>query len=191
MGRNLTSAVCFIVICACVAGCLLEPRKPEGGGGAACFVALPATSDFGEVFTNLDGSLECLEQSTYLDFIHPDFEFIPSATAESSFPSVFDEPWGVSQEQQWLNVLFADTDSLISDLRLRDIQVNVAGDQATVEASYRLRHVPRGGGAIVYRGQGLYTLEVSGTKWVLRSWDDRDTGGGDSALGNLRGGLLQ
>jgi hypothetical protein len=174
-----------------MAGCFLEPRKPESGGGVACFTALPATSDFGEVFTNLDGALQCLEQSTYLDFIDSAFEFFPSSTAANSYPSVFDEPWGFSQEQQWLNVLFADTDSLVSNLRQRDIQVNVAGDQATVEASYRLRHVPRGGGAIVYRGQALYTLEVSGTKWVLRSWDDRDTGGGNSALGNLRGGLLQ
>lgn len=191
IARTSGRALLLALLLAVLAGCFLEPRKPAGGGGEACFTSLPATDDFADVFVNLDGALQCLQQSTYLDFIHPDFEFVPSASAEVTYPSVFTSPWDFSQEALWLSELAADTDSLVSNLRLRDIQVNEAGAQATVEAEYRLRHVPRGGGAIVYRGQALYTLEVSGTKWVLRIWEDRDAGGGALALGNLRGGLLQ
>jgi len=176
---------------ALIGGCFFEPRDPDSGGTAqVCFESFPSR-EFGLVFQNLDGAYACLQQDTIEDQLAADFTFKPAPSVEAQFPNVFDN-WDAATESAWLSSLFAGTDSLLARLRITDVQPP-SGDATfgplVVEASYRVRHVPRGGTAIVYRGEAFYTLKVVATNWVLETWEEKESPVGQIPLGNLRGGF--
>lgn len=176
---------------ALIAGCFFEPRRPDSGGTAeVCFESFRSI-DFGLVFENLDGAYACLQQDTIEDQLSAEFTFKPAPSVEAQFPNVFDD-WDAATESAWLSSLFAGTDSLIAELRIEDVQApsgELTFGPVIVEASYRVRHVPRGGTAIVYRGEAFYTLRVVATNWVLETWEEKESPVGQIPLGNLRGGF--
>jgi hypothetical protein len=177
-----------------LSGCLLSPRDPDPITSVeVCFDSFPSR-EFQLVFQNLDGAYDCLQQSTVDDQLGEEFVFIPAPSVAASFPEVFDEPWDLVREQSWLAALFAGTDTLRTRLRVTDINPpsgSFASGPLVVEASYTVRHVPRGGTAIVYRGEAFYTLRVVATNWVMTRWEEKESAVGDLPLGNLRGGLAQ
>lgn len=189
--RGIHSLFFGVALAALATGCFLEPRRPDSGGTAeVCFESFPSR-EFPLVFQNLDGAYACLQQDTIEDQLADDFQFIPAPSVEAAFPGVFVD-WNAATESDWLSNLFSSTDSLITTLRVADVQAP-SGDSTfgplIVEASYRVRHVPRGGTAIVYRGEAFYTLRVVATNWVLATWQEKESPLGQTPLGNLRGGL--
>jgi hypothetical protein len=177
-----------------LSGCLLSPRDPDPITSVeVCFESFPSR-EYQLVFQNLDGAYDCLQQSTVDDQLGEEFVFIPAPSVAASFPEVFDEPWDVVREQSWLSALFAGTDTLRTRLRVTDINPpsgSFASGPLVVEASYVVRHVPRGGTAIVYQGEAFYTLRVVATNWVMTRWEEKESAVGELPLGNLRGGLAQ
>ncbi len=169
-------------------GCFFEPRTPEEGIGEVCYEAVPSTEDR-FVFANLDGSMECLQAFSYLDQLSEDFVFVPSPGVQSQFPGVFTGPesWTKTQEEQFLDRLFSDAQSVES--QLLETVIDKSGTQEVLfEASYRVRVIGRDGSDITYTGEAFYTVRQEATTWFLVRWEEQAS---DNPLGQLRGGLLQ
>ena len=179
-----------LLIALSVAGCFFDTRDPEQGTGEVCFKSVPSIEeDF--VFGNMDGSMECLQASTYLDQLADDFEFIPSPGAQAQYPDVFPvgEMFGPDKEELFLDRLFADADSIGSNLLLLEINPPSGTTEVIFDAAYEFRVVSKDGSAITYSGEAFYTLRQEATTWFMTRWEEK--GGGTNPMGLLRGGLLQ
>lgn len=180
----ILTVVCGL-LAAGLTGCLFETREPEKGGGEVCFESSPSTEvDF--VFGNLDGSMECRQAPSYLDQLSDDFVFVASPGVQAQFPGVFpdENAWGIAEEEAFVDRLFADADSIQSDLKMTEI--DRSGTQVVeIEAEYRVR-VVTGGSAITYTGVAFYTLRQEATTWFLTRWEDTASA---NPIGLLRGGL--
>ena len=132
-------------------GCLFDTRDPEQGSGEVCYESVPSTEDR-FVLGNMDGSLRCRQAATYLDQLADDFVYVPDAQSLAAFGDVYaaNDPFGIAAEEQFLDRLFADADSIQSTL-LEEI-IEESGTQIVqIQALYRVR-VVSGGSAIVYSG---------------------------------------
>lgn len=180
-------AVLAGILLLALGGCLFDTRDPEQGTGEVCYESVPSTEeDF--VLANMDGSLRCLQASTYLDQLADDFTYVPDPQSLAAFGDVYasNDPWELVAEERFLDRLFADADSIQS--HLLDSIIEQSGTQIVqIQALYRVR-VVSGGSAIVYSGQARYTLRQEATTWFMVEWEDQ---GGDNPFGLLRGGLLQ
>jgi hypothetical protein len=174
-----------------LAGCFFETREPEEGGGEVCYESVPSTDKL-IVFNNLDGSMECLQASSYLDQLTPDFRFVPAPSVANQYPDVFpdEDAWGKGEEELFLNRLFADASAIESELLLEVIDES-GTDPVEFEAKYQLRVVDRAGGAILYSGEAFFTVRSERTTWFLMRWVEKESAIGETPLGQLRGGLLQ
>ncbi len=183
---SFTTTVC-IALGIWLGGCLFDTRQPETGGGQVCFESVPS-SDVEFVFGNLDGSLECLQAASYLDQISEDFVFVASSGVQAQFPTVFPDEtaWGRSQEEAFLDRLFADADSVQSRLLLRELDRNGSGP-VVIDGEYEVR-VVTGSSAITYSGEAFYTLRQVSTNWQMTRWEEKAS---DSPMGTLRGSLAQ
>jgi hypothetical protein len=186
--RNLVLAIVCTAVIPGLSGCLLDTRTPEPGGGVVCFESV-ASRDVEFVFGNLDGSLECFQATSYLDQISDEFVFVASPGAALQFPGVFAEEtsWGRAREEAFLDRLFADADSVRSNLALRVLDRDESGLIAIVEAEYSLR-VVTDGSAITYNGEAFYTMRQEATTWFMTRWEEKAS---DSPMGLLRGSLAQ
>lgn len=181
-----------VAVAVLASGCFFEPRSPEegGDGGEVCYQSI-APKQFPQVFTNLDGSMACLQLTSYIDQFATDFVFEPSASAQAEYPEVYSSEFGRATEEQFFSQLAAQADSAIAELRFDDIQPpSETGSNATVQATYKLRLVS-GGSSVLYEGQALYELVSVATNWQLRRWVDQGGTGQQNSISDLKGGLLR
>ena len=172
MGKGIRVLLAGVLIAA-LGGCLFEPRKPEGGGGAACFVALQAQVPE-QVLANLDGSMECLQASTYMTQISPDFVFIAAPGVQSSFPELFpvEDAWNREAERQFIDALAGNSEDVESHLLERLIKRS-GTSEVQIEAEYRVV-VSADGSQIEYTGEAFYTFRQEQTVWVMLRWEEKE-----------------
>jgi len=170
-----------------MSGCLFDTRSPESGGGEVCFESV-LSSELEFVFGNLDGSLACLQAASYLDQIADDFVFVAAPSAQAQFPGIFpdESAWGRSQEESFLDRLFADADSVQSQLLMTELDRNGSGP-VVIDGAYTVR-VVTGGSAITYSGEAFYTLRQVAATWEMTRWEEKES---SSPMGLLRGSLAQ
>ena len=171
-----------------VAGCIFEPREPESGGtGEVCYEAVPQNEQI-NVFANIDGALECLQARTYLDQLSDDFVFVPSPGVQAQFPDLFPDPeaWGVEEEEQFLDRLFADAETVQASV-YEQVQPPTGGSEPLYEGRYSITVINRDGSQIEYTGEAFFTLRQERTAWFIVRWEEKAS---DSPFGQLRAQLL-
>lgn len=147
-------------------GCIFDTREPQVGGGDVCFEETPAIT-FGQVFTNLDGSLECFQASTYLAQLADDFLYIPAPGFED-----LPDPWGKAQEEEFIGRLFSDAQTIQSTLRLSDVEPPEGETTVLVEAEYSVTVVVDGN-PITFSGEAFYTLVEVGSSFRMTRWEEQ------------------
>ena len=174
------------VVVAALGGCLFEPRKPVGGDGVVCFVAAPAQVPE-QVLVNLNGSLECLQASTYMIQISPEFVFIAAPSVQSSFPELFpvEDAWNWEAERQFIDALAGNSEDVESHLLERLIKRS-GTSEVQIEAEYRVV-VSADGSRIEYTGEAFYTFRQEQTVWVMIRWEEKEAA---SPLGALKAALV-
>jgi hypothetical protein len=149
-------------------------------------VATPA-ADPDQVVVNLDGSLDCLQVSTYLLQISEEFVFIPAASVKASYPDLFpsDDAWGADVEREFMEALVSAASGVESHLLLREIKRSGTVD-VLIEAEYSLIS-SADGSDIEYTGEAFYTFRQEQTVWVLVRWEEKEAA---TPLGALKAALV-
>ena len=157
------------------AGCLFDTRDPVPGGGEACFEPNNRAT-FGEVFENLDESLQCLDATVYLDGFADDFEYVPASGGVV-------QPWGKDEEERFINELVASGATIVADSRSGDVNPPSGTTVVLVEASYSFLV-----NGIEYTGEAFYTLEAFAGSFQITRWEEKASA---NPLAVLRGDLVQ
>lgn len=176
--RRLVSPVLALLVLVASPGCFFDTREPESGGGGVCFEENPAIT-FAQVFTNLDGSLECFQASTYLAQLADDFEYVPPPGIDG-----LPDEWGKVQEEEFISRLFSDAQDIQSTLRLADVNPPSGETTVLVEASYSLT-VTVDGNPITFSGEAFYTLVEIGSFFRVTRWEEKPSA---SPMALLRAG---
>jgi hypothetical protein len=171
-----------------LAGCIFEPRQPEGEPGAPCFEAITAPNDPLEVIFNMDGAIECGQNFDYLRQISEDFVFIAAPSVQANHPDLFpvEDAWGKSQEDLFISALQdSSNQDLDSRLLLRLIERS-GTTEVLIEAEYLLT-ISAGTSQFVYTGEAFYTFRQENTVWVMVRWEEKES---DLPLGALKAELV-
>ena len=178
----------ILLILVVLAGCIFEPRQPEGEPGAPCFEAITAPTDPLEVIFNLDGSLECLQDLDYLRQLSEEFVFIPAPSVQANHPDLFpvEDAWGKSQEESFITAFSGiDDQEVESSLLLRLIERSGVSE-VLIEAEYLLT-ISAGTSQFVYTGEAFYTFRQENTVWVMVRWEEKES---DLPLGALKAEIV-
>ena len=183
--RRALAGLLWVVL---LAGCLFDPRDPEGEPGAACFVPVVATQDPDQVIDNLDGSLECFQPGDYEFQLSEEFVFIPAPSVEATHPDLFpfEGAWGREQEIAFAQELLSNqSQDLESSLLLRQIERSGTAE-VLIEGEYLLT-LSANGSQFVYTGEAFYTFRQENTVWVMVRWREKEA---DNPLGALKAELV-
>jgi len=183
--RRRTGILLIIVL---LAGCIFEPRKPEGEPGAPCFQAITAPTDPIEVIFNMNGAIECFQEFDYLRQLSDEFVFIAAPSVQANHPDLFpvEDAWGKTQEETFIRAFLGDqSQDLDSRLLLRLIERSGVSE-VLIEAEYLLT-ISAGTSQFVYTGEAFYTFRQENTVWVMVRWEEKES---DLPLGALKAEIV-
>lgn len=194
-GRAVACVLFIAVCCACLGGCLFEPRvaEPPQTGSIVRYQEQISPAN---VWDNLETSLEASHAPGWENAISATgFRYIPDSAAENQFPGVFTD-WNRERELTFINALY-NSDVTIT-ARMRNLEFVVPPSSGSISIWENVIYdvtVISGvdGSSIRYRGSAIITFSLEGNFWYITEWRDQQ-GESDpdsdqllSTLGVLRG----
>lgn len=113
------------------------------------------------------------------DLTNKTFSFIPSSSAQATYPGIW-EAWDLHSETQYYNAVKAtvpDGQNLTLKLSTEDAAFSILGDSAKYSSSYSISIPQRNSAPLTYQGNVEFTMiRDSRQIWVIYFWKDNAIG---------------